>query len=529
MVATLKLRKSVALVFLALYVFIGIPLWYKLTTIYRATLPIEYIQFLHNDKFKEIHLTIPVFIKSDTYRFPDIHDAVQIQVNYLLRSKRQYVDWSLEIFPYNETLIETEYNVNGGNYHVVDLVLDEFVGYNLPFDSMVTTVYFNDESVASNDLPFFIAQVLVEHTFQIEWNLWTLKPGQMEPNKYKGDDNINNFAINYDPNVHLSIHLLNGNGNPVSWEIGKSLTTILTPFRELISPLYNFTVDTQIVYFDDLNLNQLSKIENPTWHDLSHIIDLSELSTNNYFVEQNSINLVIVFPSKENDSYGLNFLNNNNNTSEWGSFIVPRWGTLIVNKLPLEANSLITEEYLNLILLKFIKDLFSLLGISNNNNNNNMSDTYDDDFEYTSPYLFIDSLKRIRIIENLNKSVDTLWSLVKLTEQFKQMAVPKEVLQDLTDALDTRLELIDLLNNPSKGSDIDWSKGLIMSNQIVKNCERAFFHGEMLQQNFFPQEHKLAVYLPLLGPLTVVIVSGLKAVFKEPQEDDQELSKKKDR
>ena len=541
MVATLKLRKSVAVVFLLLYVFIGIPLWYKLTTIYRATLPIEYIQSLHNDKFKEIHLTIPVFIKSDTYRFPDIHDAVQIQVNHLLRSKRHYVDWSLEIFPYDKTLIDTEYDFNRDNYHVVDLVLDEFVGYTLPHDSMVTTIYFTDESVASNDLPFFIAQILVEHTFQIEWNQWTLKPGQVEPNQYNNDHNSKQFAINYTPNIHLSISLLNGNGNPISWEIDKSLTKIFTPFRQLISPLYNFTVDTQIDHFNDLNLNQLNQIDNPTWHDLSHIIDLSELSSNNYFVEQNAINLVIVFPSKDNSLNGLQFLQDTNNKDgdnttanststsvEWGSFIVPRWGVLIVNKSSVEANSLITEEYLNPILLKFIKDLLNLLGIANNNNNNSEINNDDRDFEYTSPYLVIDSVKRIRIIENLNKSIDTLWSLVKLTEQFEQMTVPKEVLQDLTDALDTRLELIDLLNNPSKGSDMDWSKGLLMSNQIVKSCERAFFHGEMLQQNFFPQEHKLAVYLPLLGPLTVVIVSGLKAVFKEPHNNDQKLKKKKD-
>lgn len=536
MATTLRLRKSVAVVFLALYIFIGIPLWYKLTNIYRATLPVEYIQTLHNARFKEIHLTIPVFIKSDTYRFPDIHDAVQVQVNYLLRSKRQYVDWSLEIFPYNETLISTEYDSNRDNYHVVDLVLDEFIGYSLPYDSMVTTIYFNDESVASNDLPFFIAQILVEHTFQIEYNQWILKPGQTEPNQYSSVLDSNQFAINYTPNIHLSISLLNGNDNPVSWEIDKSLTKIFTPFRELISPLYNFTVDTQIDHFNDLNLNKLSQIDNPTWHDLSHIIDLSELSSNNYFVEQNAINLVIVFPSKNNDLNGLKILhesNNNDSSStttaapvEWGSFVVPRWGILIVNKSSLEANSLITEEYLNPILLKFIKDLLSFLGIANNSNKGTNTD--DKDFEYTSPYLVIDSLKRIRIIENLNKSIDTLWSLVKLTEQFKQMTVPKEVLQDLTDALDTRLELIDLLNNPSNGSDKDWSKGLIMSNQIVKNCERAFFHGEMLQQNFFPQEHKLAVYLPLLGPLTVVILSGLKAVFKEQHDNDENSKKEKD-
>lgn len=505
MTSILTLRKSVALTFVALYVLIGLPLWYKLTTIYRAPLPIEYIQDLYNDKFKEIHLTIPVFLKSDTYRFPDIHDAVQIQVNHLLRSKRQYVDWSLEIFPYNETVID-EATSRGDDYHIVDLILDEFVGYNLPYDSKTTIVYFDDTSVASNDLPFFIAQTLVEHTFELEWNHWTLKSGQHEPDQLANRD----IAVSYDPNIHLSISLLNGDGSPVAWEIDNTLKNIFTPFREMISPLVNFTIDTQIAYYNDLNLYQLSNVSNPTWNDLSHAIDLSELSSTNYFVEQNAINLVIVFPSKETNLDGLQFANTNEE-NQFGSFIVPQWGVLIVNKSPLEDNALVTENYLDPIMLKFVKDLLKLLGVLDTKER-----------EITSPYIVIDSFKRIKTIQNLNNAVETLWSLVKLTQQFKQMAIPKEVLEDVTNALDMRLQLIDLLNNPQAGSNMDWNKALLMSNDIVKYCERAFFHGEMLQQNFFPQEHKLAVYLPLLGPISVVILSGLKAIFNEKKPTSEE-------
>lgn len=511
MTSLITLRKSVALTFVALYLLIGVPLWYKLTTIYRASLPIEYIQDLYNNKFKEIHLTIPVFVKSDTYRFPDIHDAVQIQVNHLLRSKRQYVDWSLEIFPYNETIID-QATARGDDYHIVDLVLDEFVGYNLPYDSKTTIVYFDDTSVASNDLPFFIAQTLVEHTFELEWNHWSLKPDQNEPEQLANSD----IAVNYNPNIHLSMSLLNGDGSPVAWEIDNTLKNIFTPFREMISPLVNFTVDAQIAYYNDLNLYQLNNVSNPTWHDLSHVIDLSELSTTNYFVEQNAINLVIVFPGKETNLDGLQFVNTNEE-NQWGSFIVPQWGVLIVNKSPLEDNALVTENYLNPIMLKFVKDLLRLLGVL---------DTKDK--ELSSPYIVIDSVKRIRIIDNLNKAVETLWSLIKLTHQFQQMAIPQEVLEDITNALDMRLELIDLLNNPHVGSNMDWNKALLMSNEIVKSCEKAFFHGEMLQQNFFPQEHKLAVYLPLLGPLSVVIFSGVKALFNEKKSESEEDITSKD-
>lgn len=101
------------------------------------------------------------------------------------------------------------------------------------------------------------------------------------------------------------------------------------------------------------------------------------------------------------------------------------------------------------------------------------------------------------------------------------MSIPKEVMGNVTEALDLRLEIVDLLNNPEKGTDLDWSYALSMSNKLVALTECAFFHGEMVQQNFFPQEHKVAVYLPLLGPLTIVIFLGAVSLFKEVPSTDK--------
>ncbi|AQZ12521.1 GPI17 (YDR434W) [Zygosaccharomyces parabailii] len=482
--STTNLRKLVGLCFVVLYCALGIPLWYKLTTTYRAPLPIDYIKALHENKLNDIHVVVPVYIKSDTYRFPDIHQAVQMQVNSLLDSQNQTVPWSLQLLPYEED----RFTQSDDQYHVVNLVLDEFVGFSIAYDAKETTVFFDDESVITNDLPFFIAQTLVEHTFELEWN--ELSEGKMSVH--------DSMAVSYRPNIHLSISLLTGDGYPVAWEIDSTLREYFTPLRKFLSPLVNFTVDTGILYYNDLNLHTLNDKSNVTWKDLSHAVDLSELLSMNYFSEAGSLNLAIVFPSEQTCSDGLNFIEDS-----WSSFLIPQWGMLAINKYPLKPRSLLKENYLTPIMYQFATDIFQLLGLKK------------DSQDLSSPSISIDSFKRLKTLQNIHKAQETLWSLVKLTRSFQTMSIPKEVLSNVTEALNLRLQIVEILNDPLKGGDLLWNNALILSNELVELSETAFFHGDMVQQNFFPQEHKLAVYLPLLGPTTVVTFLGFLRIIKE--------------
>ncbi|CCC70600.1 hypothetical protein NCAS_0F01160 [Naumovozyma castellii] len=488
--STSTLRKVVAFSFILSYILLGLPLWYKLTTVYRAPLPAEYIESLHNNQFQDVHLVIPVYIKPDVYQFPDIHDAVQVQVNHLLDSMRQTIPWSLQILPYDEKVMD-----ENNEHHIVNLQLSDFVGYNSAFDSKETTVFYDDQSVVSNDLPFFIAQTLVEHTFQLEASKLS---GPLSNN----DDSI---TVGYHPNIHLSISLLNGDGTPVGWDIDSSLKDYFTPFRKLLSPIVNFTVDSSVLYYNDLNLHLLNSVENITAVDLSHSIDLSELSSMNYFEESTALNLAIVFPNSEtSSSSGLEFIKSTEPSKNWQSFLVPQWGVIVINKYPLPSNAFLTESYLSPIMYQFAQDLFKLMDLTDSNSD-----------EMLSPYVRIDSFKRITTLSNLQKATETLWSLIKLTKSFEQMAVPSDVMTNVTKALSLRLQIIELLNNPEKGGDLVWNEALSLSNTLVSLCETAFFHGEMVQQNFFPQEHKVAVYLPLIGPLTVVTLLGFINIMKE--------------
>lgn len=137
-------------------------------------------------------------------------------------------------------------------------------------------------------------------------------------------------------------------------------------------------------------------------------------------------------------------------------------GVIIINKMPLKPNSVISEDYLEPMMYRFATDIFQLLGLTEGSQ------------DLLSPYITIDSFKRLTILQNLDKATETLWSLVKLTQQFQGMSIPREVSDNVIEALDLRLQIIDLLNDPGKGGDIVWNNALHLSNELVKLCEKAF-------------------------------------------------------
>jgi GPI-anchor transamidase subunit S len=47
-----------------------------------------------------------------------------------------------------------------------------------------------------------------------------------------------------------------------------------------------------------------------------------------------------------------------------------------------------------------------------------------------------------------------------------------------------------------------------------EDSEKAFFEKSMVGQVYFPDEHKVAVYLPLLGPVGVPLLVGLAREVK---------------
>ncbi len=96
-------------------------------------------------------------------------------------------------------------------------------------------------------------------------------------------------------------------------------------------------------------------------------------------------------------------------------------------------------------------------------------------------------------------------SLAKLTVALPSIAIPETV----SSAVDTTLSHLRYTCNALKEGRFE--EALENARTAEAEAERGFFEKSMVGQVYFPDEHKVAVYLPLLGPVGVpLVMSALK-------------------
>lgn len=124
---------------------------------------------------------------------------------------------------------------------------------------------------------------------------------------------------------------------------------------------------------------------------------------------------------------------------------------------------------------------------------------------------------RIATITNLYAAVETLSALSHLVTSLKEMAVPKKVRELVDASIAEWSRSVSVLSNKG-GKSIDKVSeqiGLRHAASAAWLAKQAVFEKNMMLNMFVPFEHKVAVYLPLLGPVLVPLFIGLRRVLKE--------------
>jgi phosphatidylinositol glycan class S len=99
----------------------------------------------------------------------------------------------------------------------------------------------------------------------------------------------------------------------------------------------------------------------------------------------------------------------------------------------------------------------------------------------------------------------TLGALVRLTNKLESIAIPRSVATSVDETLH---HLTQACSNLRAGS---YQAALEHARTAEAEAEKAFFEPSMVGQVYFPDEHKVAVYVPLLGPMAVpLVMSALK-------------------
>ena len=299
-------------------------------------------------------------------------------------------------------------------------------------------------------------------------------------------------SLKYAPTYHITISLFTPSAMPSSWEIEGAIAEYLTPLLDSISVVSNFTVDTQVQFFATL----APSVHHPEYdadrgvwtlreEDLSGFINAAEWPLSPSIGAGPTLNFVLYVPERDISPLTVK-------GSQASSWLIPQWGgVVILNPHQFNAGiSTLSKEAIQPALLTFSHQLLSLLGAPQ-----------------TPPSLplQLQTLTRIRAASLLLSASSTMGSLARLTVALPSIAIPETV----SSAVDITLKHLRFTCEALKEGQFE--EALENARIAEAEAERGFFEKSMVGQVYFPDEHKVAVYLPLLGPVGVpLVMSALK-------------------
>lgn len=322
----------------------------------------------------------------------------------------------------------------------------------------------------------------------------TVQTLSLSPEKSSKLDKRMTRAFKYAPAYHLTFSLFTPAASPSAWEIDKALEEYISPLLQPLSAISDFTIDTQVQLFASFSPSIAGPAFNAeknhwTLHygDLTGFVNAAEWPLSPSIGEGPTINFVLYVPAADKKP----LLIDENGGSSW---IIPQWGGVQIHNAPSKQPNNLTIDDLRPDMLIFADQLAALLGVPPSP---------------PSLSLRMSSLTRERATALILSASSTLGALSRLTLKLTSISIPDSVAKSVDETLH-RLE--QACANLREGH---FQLALENARVAETEVEKAFFEPSMVGQVYFPEEHKVAVYVPLLGPMAVpLIMSGIKELKK---------------
>ncbi|PHH75084.1 hypothetical protein CDD80_2635 [Ophiocordyceps camponoti-rufipedis] len=446
-------RFRIVLSFWFIVLVLGLPIWWRTTTIYRAKLPLD--RMLHILQACRPAFPLPIAI-----RVPSLARA---EAAHLVRLTQHALD-DLDDFSGHHLRLQLEDDPEPAL--TVHLSPGEANAARLdPEATALDLTYASGSlpppSAGSSPLTSWIAGEL-RSTFAEEQAIIShlLSPSSGRAAK----------SLRYAPTYHLTLSLFTAGAAPSTWDVEEAVRQYLRPALDVLRPMHNFTLDTQVQLYATPGAQApvLAK------EHLASFINAAEWPLSPSIGGAPTVNFVVFVG---NQTIELE------TTTTAQSWTIPQWGSVYLLALPSSATH-VSREALRLPMLTFAGQLLTLLGTPRRG----------------SLPLRLSALGRIRSTDLLLRASSSLGALARLARALPSISIPRSV----ADGVSTTLHHLELACAGLGGPE-----GLRHARIAEEAAERAFFEKSMVGQLYFPDEHKIAVYLPLLGPVGVPLVLGL--------------------
>ncbi|KAH7381740.1 phosphatidylinositol-glycan biosynthesis class S protein [Pyrenochaeta sp. MPI-SDFR-AT-0127] len=522
----LWLRRYAALSFWAVVVFLGLPIWLKTTAIYRAELPLQDMTDWAEGKVCKpvfplrIAVEAPILpsdaqnlIRSTQHALDDLNDFSAHHLRLMLADSPSISNASQQVIS-DGTSIKS----NARDVALVVRLISVETGttprshlqpYSPALDVYYSPSQIPPQSSTGSPLATFLAHELhnlfAEEQAQLAHLLSTTSGAHSANTKVLSPETSTELqrqstrALKYAPTYHLTFSLFSPSHTPSAWDVEKALRTYLTPLLDSLSAISNFTVDSQVQlyatfspsirqpeYDEDLKAWTLRK------EDLSGFINAAEWPLTPSIGDGPTVNFILYVPDQTQSP----LLVKENAANNW---LIPQWGGVHILNLEHESGvgSTLSAETLAPAMHTFSNQLIALFGLPQSP---------------ASLPLRISTLERVRAASLIFSASSTLGALAQVYQKLPSIPVPDNVAQSVHHAITHLQQACDFLREGRFQSALENARAAEVE------AEKAFFERSMVGQVYFPDEHKVAVYLPLLGPVAVPLVMAalkeLKSALK---------------
>ncbi|CAM4679058.1 unnamed protein product [Caretta caretta] len=537
--------KRAALAFAAVALVLGLPLWWKTTETYRASLPYAGISALGSLRFQ---LTVPVSVvfakgalpgaQQRRLPFTDTKEeesllnsktSVTSRYETTYRSATVTEQAALALATVKEAdaaLLPLQDSLGALTVYVIpetSPLLPQGVGVYIGKHRSAVMRCTQGPGDVLAAVSAWVQQIVQAMSFTTDSIATALS--DRVPMDQLGTDTRRPFKSSLGYEITFSLLNPDPKSHNVHWDIEAAVNSYVQPFLDKLGSVANFSVDSQILYYAVLGVTPRFDKASSSFIlsalSLPHVINpvearLGSSATSLYPV----LNFLLYVPERVHSP--LYIQDKDGAAVGTNAFHSPRWGGIMVynidhpvpDKAPLP---LWVDVDMVRVMEVFLAQLRLLFGIS--------QVSLPEEFLLESPGndgltdWELDRLLWTRTVENIATVSTTLTSLAQLLDKIGNIVIKDDVASEVYHAVASAQTAMLELASGRLGSAFQASK------EAVTSSERAFFDPSLLHLLYFPDDQKFAIYIPLFLPMAVPILLSLVKILREAKQSKKEPTK----
>ena len=539
-------QSFVAISLAAFVVFIGFPVWWQTTKVYRANLPFREIAMLAENKSDlHIKLTFDIFVDEmllqEASTIPQSFKKVlspmikeglprfDVRIIYNILPTDVWLDVAVngtgsDLRSCIDILCRSTENklkhtsLNNARFHQ-NLIFMKRIGHFLDGKTSKERLLLFCSSSLIISMECLEQGILRNTTKWIVSNMQRILFPSLNGDTSNEGQNTSKTPLHSSSGIDIAFTLANANPFEaiIDWNVEDAIHSKLMPFLQMISEFGPFFVTSQILNFVNVGLEPKKQKNGGYFYPIKKLpllINPLESRLKGYTSNNPILNFILYVPQAKHMPLMIR-----NKGATYMSFTSPRWGGVLIKNLEqknLQKNGTAMKQKLDVNYLEvqsdmkiFVSQLRELIGLERKT----IDDVFFASVDRTAVANWEINLLLLQgTVTNLEQSTSILKSLAALLGKIANIVIRDDIKERIDGAIYNITRSRSFLGKGQlKGAFIS-SKSALMS------CERAFYDHSLLALLYFPDDQKYAIYLPLFLPVAVPLLLsvfyGIKTVFK---------------